>query len=154
MVSFVPLGGRHVNHFWRLLNGLGIPYITLLDLDFGRPGGGWGRIKYALEQLLELGNDPSSHIFGRDAFHRVQGKDATASSRRSASEVFRDCFGPRLDVQLLINVPEMSADGVDADIELVTDLLISQPFGQAIQHRLFARRKQVLLLTNPVCLLK
>lgn len=58
LVSFVPLGGRHVNHFWKLLNGLGIPYITLLDLDFGRPGGGWGRIKYAVEQLLELGNDP------------------------------------------------------------------------------------------------
>ncbi len=27
-ISVVPLGGRHVNHFWRLLNGLGIPYIT------------------------------------------------------------------------------------------------------------------------------
>ena len=60
LVSFVPLGGRHVNHFWKLLNGLGIPYITLLDLDFGRPGGGWGRIKYALEQLLELGNSPKT----------------------------------------------------------------------------------------------
>lgn len=57
LVSFVPLGGRHVNHFWRLLDGLGIPYLTLLDLDLGRPGGGWGRIKYALEQMLELGLD-------------------------------------------------------------------------------------------------
>ena len=60
LVSFVPLGGRHVNHFWKLINGLGIPYITLLDLDLGRPGGGWGRIKYALEQLLELGGDPKT----------------------------------------------------------------------------------------------
>lgn len=25
-ISIVPLGGRHVNHFWRLLHGLGIPY--------------------------------------------------------------------------------------------------------------------------------
>lgn len=64
LVSFVPLGGRHVNHFWKLLNGLGIPYITLLDLDFGRPGGGWGRIKYALEQLLELGGDPNTVLGG------------------------------------------------------------------------------------------
>lgn len=32
-ISVVPLGGRHVNHFWRLLNDLQIPYITLLDLD-------------------------------------------------------------------------------------------------------------------------
>lgn len=57
LISFVPLGGRHVNHFWKLLRGLGTPYITLLDLDLGRTGGGWGRIKYALEQLLEQGID-------------------------------------------------------------------------------------------------
>ncbi|MCM8529116.1 MAG: AAA family ATPase [Lentisphaeraceae bacterium] len=56
-VSFVPLGGRHVNHFWRLLETLNIPYITLLDLDLGRKGGGWGRIKYALEQLIANGHD-------------------------------------------------------------------------------------------------
>ena len=57
LVSFVPLGGRHVNHFWKLLKGLEIPYITLLDFDLGRPGGGWSRIKYVLEQLLALGED-------------------------------------------------------------------------------------------------
>jgi putative ATP-dependent endonuclease of the OLD family len=51
-ISVVPLGGRHVNHFWRLLNGLGIPHVTLLDLDLARYQGGWGRIKYAARQLL------------------------------------------------------------------------------------------------------
>ncbi|WP_223940959.1 AAA family ATPase [Arthrobacter sp. StoSoilB22] len=50
-VSVVPLGGKHVNHFWRLLDGLGIPYLTLLDLDLGRNGGGWGRLKTALAYL-------------------------------------------------------------------------------------------------------
>lgn len=54
-ISIVPLGGRHVNHLWRLLNDLQIPHITLLDLDREREGGGWGRIKYALTQLLENG---------------------------------------------------------------------------------------------------
>jgi putative ATP-dependent endonuclease of the OLD family len=54
-VSIVPLAGRHVNHFWRLLAHLDIPYVTLLDLDRERYGGGWGRIKYALTQLLEIG---------------------------------------------------------------------------------------------------
>lgn len=54
-VSVVPLGGRHVNHFWRLLRALEIPYVTLLDLDVGREGAGWGRIKYVCEQLLALG---------------------------------------------------------------------------------------------------
>jgi putative ATP-dependent endonuclease of the OLD family len=54
-VSIVPLGGRHVNHFWRLLDGLEIPYVTLLDLDREREGGGWGRIKYVGEQLIAVG---------------------------------------------------------------------------------------------------
>ena len=54
-ISVVPLGGRHVNHFWRLLNDLEIPYITLLDLDKERYGGGWGRIKYVLKQLMNNG---------------------------------------------------------------------------------------------------
>ncbi len=54
-ISIVPLGGRHVNHFWRLLNDLEIPHITLLDLDKERDGGGWGRIKYVLEQLMKNG---------------------------------------------------------------------------------------------------
>ncbi len=56
-ISIVPLGGRHVNHFWRLLEDLQIPYITLLDLDRERDGGGWGRIKYVLKQLIDKGID-------------------------------------------------------------------------------------------------
>lgn len=54
-ISVVPLGGRFVHHFWRLLRSLDIPMITLLDLDMGRHGGGWGRIKYVCNQLLEGG---------------------------------------------------------------------------------------------------
>jgi putative ATP-dependent endonuclease of OLD family len=50
-VSVVPLGGRHVHHFWRLLEHLEIPYVTLLDLDSGRHQGGWGRVKYAAQQI-------------------------------------------------------------------------------------------------------
>ena len=56
-ISIVPLGGRHVNHLWRLLNNLEIPHITLLDLDRERDGGGWGRIKYVLKQLIANGHD-------------------------------------------------------------------------------------------------
>ncbi len=52
-ISIVPLGGRHVNHFWRLLHALGIPHATLLDLDLARYQGGWGRIKYAATQRLQ-----------------------------------------------------------------------------------------------------
>lgn len=52
-ICITPLGGRHVNHFWRLLNDLDIPYLTLLDLDMCRYQGGWGRIKYVNDQLTE-----------------------------------------------------------------------------------------------------
>ena len=54
-VSIVPLGGRHVQHFWRLLNRLKIPFATLLDLDLGRKEGGFGRVKTAIQQLLAIG---------------------------------------------------------------------------------------------------
>ena len=57
-ISVVPLGGRFVNHFWKLLDQIGIPYITLLDYDKERgTDGGYGRIKYVLKQLLKLGID-------------------------------------------------------------------------------------------------
>lgn len=50
-ITIAPLGGRHVNHFWRLLAALKIPYFTLLDLDVARYAGGWGRIKYVNDQF-------------------------------------------------------------------------------------------------------
>jgi predicted ATP-dependent endonuclease of OLD family len=57
-VSVVPLGGRFVNHFWKLLSQIGIPYVTLLDYDKERGlDGGFGRIKYVLNQLIKLGVD-------------------------------------------------------------------------------------------------
>jgi putative ATP-dependent endonuclease of OLD family len=61
-ISVVPLGGRHVNHFWRLLHGLGIPHATLLDLDLARFQGGWGRIKYAAKQRLKYGDIENAGI--------------------------------------------------------------------------------------------
>ena len=54
-VAIVPLGGRHVGHFWRLLSELEIPYATLLDLDLGRAGAGFGRVKTAIANLIDVG---------------------------------------------------------------------------------------------------
>jgi len=53
-VTIAPLGGRHVNHFWRLLSALQIPYLTLLDLDVARHQAGWGRIKNVNDQLAKF----------------------------------------------------------------------------------------------------
>lgn len=66
-VAIVPLGGRHVNHLWRLLTDLDIPHATLLDLDWGRAGGGWGRIKTACTQLLN--NDVAPQLLFGDELH-------------------------------------------------------------------------------------
>ncbi len=54
-IAYVSIGGRHAQHLWRLLNGLSIPHLTLIDLDLGRHGGGMGRIKNAVTWLTELG---------------------------------------------------------------------------------------------------
>lgn len=56
-VTIAPLGGRHVNHFWRLLSALQIPYLSLLDLDVARYQAGWGRIKYINDQLTKYHPD-------------------------------------------------------------------------------------------------
>ena len=76
-VCVVPLSGRHVNHFWRLLADLSIPYATLLDLDAGREGGGWARIKYACQQLLEIGADPGELLTFKngDRMHRLSAEE-------------------------------------------------------------------------------
>jgi putative ATP-dependent endonuclease of the OLD family len=64
-VAVVPLGGRHVTHFWKLLTAIRIPYATLLDLDLGREGAGWGRIKYACEKLIAFRPELRPKIAGR-----------------------------------------------------------------------------------------
>jgi hypothetical protein len=51
-ITVAPLGGRFVNHIWRLLENLGIPYVTLLDLDRERGTGGWERVKYGIDQII------------------------------------------------------------------------------------------------------
>jgi len=58
LITFAPLGHRFVHHIWKLLKALKIPYITILDLDIEREGGGWGRIRYAIEQLIKVGIPP------------------------------------------------------------------------------------------------
>lgn len=68
-VSVVPLGGRHTNHMWMLLNDLGIPHATLLDLDYGRPGAGPSRLRDACRRLLEIGVKP---LDGLDGYNEIE----------------------------------------------------------------------------------
>ncbi|HCT9107021.1 ATP-dependent nuclease [Providencia stuartii] len=75
-ISVVPLGGRHVNHFWRLLRSLQVPFITLLDFDIDRNGGGFGRLKYAIEQLAEFRESGSIYI-NKDIARHIPSWDDT-----------------------------------------------------------------------------
>lgn len=70
-VAVVPLGGRHTNYFWKLLDQLGIPFATLLDLDWGRAGGGEGRIRYVCSQLQEIDINPFDGSAEIDGFASV-----------------------------------------------------------------------------------
>lgn len=84
-VAIVPLGGRHVHHLWRLLTDLDIPYATLLDLDDGRAGGGWGRIKTAYTELLAIGVPPAA-LFGHDLAGDALGAALRAVGERGRTD--------------------------------------------------------------------
>jgi len=54
---------------------LDIPYATLLDLDWGRAGGGEGRIRDACEQLGAVNHDPFEGIDGFTSKDDLDGLD-------------------------------------------------------------------------------
>ncbi|MES0058370.1 AAA family ATPase [Mesorhizobium sp. M0041] len=51
-VAIVPIEGRYIQHFWRLVTQLGIPSSTLMDLDLGRSSGDLAQFKAAAEAIL------------------------------------------------------------------------------------------------------
>ena len=61
-VAFVPIGGRHAQHLWKLVVGLNIPCITLLDFDLGRHNAGMGRVKNAATWLADAGYPPDPSV--------------------------------------------------------------------------------------------
>jgi putative ATP-dependent endonuclease of the OLD family len=133
-ISVVPLGGRHVNHFWRLLSGLGIPHVTLLDLDAGRYQGGWGRLKYAVSQLKRVA-PPGDQLEKVDPA-KMPGWDAAESVTSENGRKWLDYLESRsvffsapldLDFLMLSRFPDaygVSPDELgDPDVEIVTAVL-------------------------------
>jgi putative ATP-dependent endonuclease of OLD family len=144
-ISVVPLGGRHVNHFWRLLHGLDIPHVTLLDMDLGRHSGGWGRIRYALQQLLKfsvsISTLKSENIATLPKWN--SGEDLSTSERGKKCLTFLESHGVffstplDIDFTMMLNFP--TAYGVDAEElnEPGADMLASvlgQSHGNANQY--------------------
>jgi len=84
-ISVVPLGGRHVNHFWRLLHGLEIPFLTLLDLDREKEGAGWGRVQYVRDQLImRFGRGSKELQFTEDKKERSLEEDEYSELKRGS----------------------------------------------------------------------
>jgi putative ATP-dependent endonuclease of the OLD family len=51
-VAMVPIGGRYIDYFWRLVGQLGISYTTLLDLDLGRSSGDVSQFKAVAAAMI------------------------------------------------------------------------------------------------------
>jgi putative ATP-dependent endonuclease of the OLD family len=133
-VAFAPLGGRHVNHFWRLLNDLEIPFLTLLDFDLGRYGAGPLRLKYAYDQLGEIDNVEVPKWVNGDP-------DTAAYWNKRANQGIRlwrkwlaekgVLFSYPLDLDLMMVRAFPEAYGVDnADVPEDTDALEKSVFGK------------------------
>ena len=95
-ISVVPLGGRHVNYFWKLLKALGVPHITLLDLDNERYGGGGHRIAYAIDQLLKLGVKRSK-LVGEEDSNIFNDEDISQTASWSKTNIAVDSSEPLLN---------------------------------------------------------
>lgn len=117
-VAMVPLGGRHVNHLWRLLSDLAIPYATLLDLDWGRDGGGWGRIKTTCEQLLAVGRTPTE-VFGAE----LGGAEIAARLAELAARDPRDTAALQQSINALRSFGVFFAAPLDLDYSMLTAFL-------------------------------
>lgn len=119
-ISVAPLGGRHVNHLWRLLNGLGIPHVTLLDLDVARHQGGWGRITYAARKLLNYadidGNDlTQDEIDGIPAWNSNDGIIVDDQGWIARLETLGVFFSAPLDLDFMMMTHYPEAYAVDDD---------------------------------------
>ena len=122
-ISIAPLGGRHVNYFWKLLNDLNIPYITLLDLDRERYGGGWGRIKYVIDQLLHIGINENELLSKRDG---------TVLSREELQEMHNWDVDSKVELNFWINKLEKYDVYFSAPLDL--DFMLLESFEAAYKE--------------------
>ena len=136
-VTIAPLGGRHVNHFWRLLSALQIPYLTLLDLDVSRHQAGWGRIKYVNDQL---GQHQPDKVLPKD--HGIPPWNSTKEKVRDYSNYLvaledRDVyfsFPMDLDFALLLAYPEAYGVEEDAPDEQTTKAVLGKSHHDSTQY--------------------
>lgn len=103
-VAMVPLGGRHTHHFWKLLTELEIPHATLIDLDYGRSGGGAGRLRTALTNLQAVGINVLDEVDNYDDIESLT-DGLTLSDLRPVRDKLREFgvfFSSPLDLDMLM----------------------------------------------------
>lgn len=159
-ISVVPLGGRHVNHFWRLVHGLDIPHLTLLDLDREKEGAGWGRIQYVRDELVKrLGADAQSLVFKTQdgSEHRLSdtaydnlaaNDDAQAEQMAAWTKYFEDTFGVFFSSPLDIDFAMLEAFPATYKGQAVRGPSLPDVGSEKYQDAVLERVKQVLS-SNP-----
>ncbi|MEE4013455.1 AAA family ATPase [Roseibium sp. FZY0029] len=147
-VPVVPLGGRYVSHFWRLLSDLGIPYATLLDFDLGRAHGGANMIRTAFAALEQVGRDLTANPLV------VNGTINLNSLEDLADEDVLEDWEVNDWLQTLKHEGVFFSDPIDLDFAML------QAFPAAYQHpnpggrgprttaKAIAEKKNVVLKTN------
>lgn len=133
-VAFVPLGGRHVNHFWKLLNDLSIPHVTLLDYDLGRHNAGRLRLKYAADQLSNLGiKPPFEKPKDADAWRALAKSELIKWYSWVKSNGVHFSLSLDLDMMMLKAFPKQyqSISSIEDDAKLNADNYVESVFGKA-----------------------
>lgn len=122
-VPIVPLGGRYVSHFWRLLKDFRIPHATLLDLDLGRAHGGAALIADVVAKLREIENDLADNPLVEDGTIDPAAVDAIEDS---------DLLAERDEHDWLKALRE---EGIFFSYPLDIDFAMLSAFPEAYQHR-------------------
>ena len=112
-VPVVPLGGRHVDHFWRLLDELKIPHATLVDLDLGRAHGGANTIRTTIDSLAAIGNDLNSN------FDVLMGEVDLAVLPKLSDSDMTDGFSDNKWMQALTDESVFFSDPLDLDFAML-----------------------------------
>lgn len=143
-VTIAPLGGRHVNHFWRLLSALQIPYLTLLDLDVARYAAGWGRIKVVNDQLAKF--EPAKVLPKNWDLPKWNTKDAPIRTYHCFGDEKRSVFGELesrgvyfsepldLDFAMLLAFPEAYGVEEEEPDELTVKAVLGKKHHDASQY--------------------
>jgi len=125
-IVLAQLGGRHVNYLWRLLTDLGIPYATLLDLDLSRYHGGWGRLKYAKDQLGKVGVAVGDKELPKWDHSSPLGKNEGEDTTQGAEwfELFKEngvFYSLPLDLDFSLALVHPAAYGIVAEEQVIPD---------------------------------